>query len=205
VLTDGSGNVTATYAYDVFGALRASTGTGSTEYRFTGQQADAPTGFQYLRARYYDPSTGRFLSKDPFRGLLEKPGSQHRYAYTRNDPVNWVDPTDLRDYTFNWYIGKAATVGSPQSVMAYFQQHPRAIFPFDLGQCDTIQLGARCDLLGAAPFTGVDPVEVTYLDSTSFEFTPWKAISTRPVLPSRLRYTRTVATSISNSTPTVPV
>ncbi len=70
VLTDGAGAVTATYAYDVFGALRSSTGTGATEFRFTGQQQDASTGLTFLRARYYDPATGRFLSKARMSGFL---------------------------------------------------------------------------------------------------------------------------------------
>ena len=54
-LTDSTGTVVATYAYDVFGALRSSTGTADTEYRFMGQQDDATLGYTYLRARYYDP------------------------------------------------------------------------------------------------------------------------------------------------------
>jgi hypothetical protein len=53
--------------------------------------------------------------------------------------------------------------------MAYFQKHPREIFPFDLGQCDTIQLWARCDLR-IIPLT-IDPVQVTAVSKTSFTFT----------------------------------
>ncbi len=63
-LTDGAGNVAATYKYDVFGAVRSSTGTGSTEYRFTGQQTDDETGLVYLRARYYALTQGRFTTRD---------------------------------------------------------------------------------------------------------------------------------------------
>ncbi|MCL4464729.1 MAG: malectin domain-containing carbohydrate-binding protein [Chloroflexi bacterium] len=92
-LTDAAGEVVATYDYDVFGAPRAGTGTGSTEYRFTGQQDDASLGYQYLRARYYDPATGRFISRDPFQGSVGTPGSLHRYAYGLNNPSNYADPT----------------------------------------------------------------------------------------------------------------
>jgi RHS repeat-associated protein len=92
-LTDASGAITATFDYDAFGALRASTGTGATEYRFTGQQDDPALGLQYLRARYYDSATGRFLSRDPFPGLASMPGTQHPYGYALNNPTNFTDPS----------------------------------------------------------------------------------------------------------------
>jgi RHS repeat-associated protein len=79
----------------VFGAVRASSGNATTEYRFTGQQEDATLGLTYLRARYYDPSTGRFLTKDPWRGSPRVPASQHRYAYVQNGPTNAADPSGL--------------------------------------------------------------------------------------------------------------
>jgi RHS repeat-associated protein len=92
-LTDSSGAVTATYTYDVFGAVRSGTGTGSTDFGFAGQQDDPALGYQYLRARYYDPATGRFISKDPFPGVPGNPQSQHAYLYVQNNPINFIDPT----------------------------------------------------------------------------------------------------------------
>lgn len=92
-LTDGTGTITATYKYDVFGAIRSSSGTGSTEYRFTGQQDDAISGYTYLRARYYDPATGRFISKDPVRGLTTEVRTLHPYAYAANSPAVLTDLT----------------------------------------------------------------------------------------------------------------
>ena len=65
-LVDGSGGSTGTYAYDVFGAVQTHTGQ-DTELTFTGEQND-PNGLEYLRARYYDPATGRFLGRDPLGG-----------------------------------------------------------------------------------------------------------------------------------------
>jgi RHS repeat-associated protein len=92
-LTDGTGTITATLGYDVFGAVRATTGTATTEYRFTGQQDDAALGYTYLRARYYDPATGRFLGKDPFPGSAGAPATQHPYSYAFDNPVNYADPS----------------------------------------------------------------------------------------------------------------
>ena len=50
-------------------------------------------GLLYLRARWYDPDTGRFLTKDPFPGLTVFPQTQHPYVYCHNDPVNYTDPS----------------------------------------------------------------------------------------------------------------
>jgi RHS repeat-associated protein len=89
-LADEDGTVTGTYAYDVFGPVRAHTGA-ATEWTYTGEQND-PTGLEYLRARYYDPAVGRFLSADPFAGLLIVPQSLNRYPYVLNNPALYVDP-----------------------------------------------------------------------------------------------------------------
>ncbi len=86
-LTDDTGALTDTYSYDAFGGVRSQTGSSSNEFTYTGEQND-PTGLDYLRARYYDPATGRFLSQDPLPiGNL--------YSYVGNNPVNLVDPYGL--------------------------------------------------------------------------------------------------------------
>jgi RHS repeat-associated protein len=84
-LANASGTVTDTYTYDVFGAVRSHTGTSGTEFTFTGEQTD-PNGLEYLRARYYDPAVGRFLSRDPLGG---------GYPYAGGNPANMTDPTGL--------------------------------------------------------------------------------------------------------------
>ena len=79
--------MTGTYTYDAFGAIRTQTGSSANEFKFTGEQVDS-TGMEYLRARYYDQATGRFLSRDPLRFM-------QRYAYVWNNPVGLVDPYGL--------------------------------------------------------------------------------------------------------------
>jgi RHS repeat-associated protein len=88
--------VVKTYGYDVYGKVTSSSGSAPNEFDFAGQQTD-PTGLQYLRARYYDPGTGRFLSRDP---LSAGPGwSQHPLAYGNGNPARFVDPLGLCGWT----------------------------------------------------------------------------------------------------------
>ena len=49
--------------------------------------------------RWYDPSIGRFISKDPFPGIISEPQSLNWYAYTSNSPTSSTDPTGLAAYT----------------------------------------------------------------------------------------------------------
>nr|MBA2364227.1 RHS repeat-associated core domain-containing protein [Chloroflexia bacterium] len=81
--TDASGATVAKYEYDAFGALRNQTGTASGAFRFTGEQLDL-TGLYFLRAMYYDPAKGRFLSRNPFPGYADDPRTLNPYAYAGN-------------------------------------------------------------------------------------------------------------------------
>jgi RHS repeat-associated protein len=91
-LMDSTGAVTDTYDYDAFGNLVGSTGTTPNVYRYQGEALDAETGLYYLRARYYDPTVGRFLNVDPMTDEGE-----HPYEYADADPVNGHDPTGEQD------------------------------------------------------------------------------------------------------------
>jgi RHS repeat-associated protein len=88
-LTNASGAVVATATYDAYGNLTASTGALSP-MGFSGEYTDAETGFVYLRARYYDPATGQFISRDPLVALTGAP-----YAYAGGSPLNQTDPSGL--------------------------------------------------------------------------------------------------------------
>ncbi len=83
------------YEYDAFGELHSSTGSTANDYLLTGQQYDAATGLYFLRARYYDPAIGRFLSQDPYPVNTGNPMELNRYVYTANNPVNYADPSGL--------------------------------------------------------------------------------------------------------------
>jgi RHS repeat-associated protein len=94
-LTDANGTVTDTYTYDAFGTLVASTGSTPNEYLFTGERFDPNVGFYYLRARYMNPATGRFLTRDTHEGIVFEPATLHKYLYVANNPVNRIDPSGL--------------------------------------------------------------------------------------------------------------
>ena len=94
-LTGASGAVTDTYYNDSFGLPLSSSGATPNDYRFAGEQFDADLGLEYLRARYRDPSRGRFRSSDPFQGMNEDPLSLHKYVYASNDPINKKDPSGM--------------------------------------------------------------------------------------------------------------
>ncbi|MEM6363532.1 MAG: RHS repeat-associated core domain-containing protein [Planctomycetota bacterium] len=66
---------------------------------FKGELTDEVSDLIYLRARYYDPQDGRFLSTDPFEGVVEQPLTRHDYVYAGNDPVNLTDPSGLSTLT----------------------------------------------------------------------------------------------------------
>jgi RHS repeat-associated protein len=65
-------------------------------WQFTGEAWDAGVELLHLRARYYQPEVGRFITKDPWPGDVWRPGALNGYAYVMNDPVNVVDPSGLR-------------------------------------------------------------------------------------------------------------
>jgi RHS repeat-associated protein len=87
-LSTTAGALAQTYTYDSFGKVTASSGSLTNPFQYTGRELDSETGLYYYRARYYDPTTGRFLSEDPiaFRG------GKNFYAYVGNNAVNETDP-----------------------------------------------------------------------------------------------------------------
>ncbi|NJL54065.1 RHS repeat-associated core domain-containing protein [bacterium] len=87
--------MTDTYAYTAFGDLYAQTGTTPNRYLYTGQQFDALTGQYSLRARFYAPGAGRFLSRDVYPVNFRNPIELNRYGYVAGNPMNAWDPSGL--------------------------------------------------------------------------------------------------------------
>jgi len=96
-LTNSTGQVTDSYEYDAFGNSFTKTGTTPNNYLYRGEQYDPDLGLYYLRARYYNPATGRFLSRDPEDGKFADPATLHKYLYAGGDPANRIDPLGRAD------------------------------------------------------------------------------------------------------------
>jgi RHS repeat-associated protein len=88
MLTDASGEVTATFSYAAYGALANRTGSEETPLGYAGQLTNEQSGLQYMRARVYDPRTGQFLTRDPLFWETSMP-----YLYADGNPINNVDPS----------------------------------------------------------------------------------------------------------------
>src|SRR5262249_16647236 len=88
-LSNSSGVLANTYAYDAFGNLTASTGTLLNPFQYTGRDYDAETGLRYYRARYYDPKLGRFINEDE----IGNDEGASLYLYVGNAPTSFTDPT----------------------------------------------------------------------------------------------------------------
>ena len=103
-----AGTLKTGYTYDEFGNIEQ---TGSQTFlndvTFTGSVTDKSTGLQYMNSRFYNPSTGRFLSQDTYTGNPYEPWTQHLYAYSGNNPTSMVDPTG---HFFNLIAGAIGAV-----------------------------------------------------------------------------------------------
>lgn len=109
-LADGLGSITAltnesavpvqTYSYDSFGVSKQTSGFRNS-FMFAGREWDWEAGLYYNRYRYYDPSEGRFISKDPisFAG-----GDVNLFAYVQNNPINFADPNGLEAISETWSL-----------------------------------------------------------------------------------------------------
>ncbi len=103
-ITNSSGTVTGSVTYDGWGNETGTSGSITTPFLYAGEYLDSPSGFYYLRARWYDPATGEFVSLDPQVNNTQAP-----YGYAGNDPVNSTDSSGL-DRTFSY--GCPAYAGS---------------------------------------------------------------------------------------------
>jgi RHS repeat-associated protein len=101
-LTDRHGDIIESYRYDVFGGIFAGITAPYNTVGYTGQHYDDMTGLMDMKARWYDPTVGRFLTEDPWPGDLLSPWTQNRYAYVGNNPLRYWDPTGRTPQDYFW-------------------------------------------------------------------------------------------------------
>jgi RHS repeat-associated protein len=103
LLTDTAGAAVGAFTYDAYGNLTGRSGTATTPLGFAGEYTDAGTGLVYLRARYYDPATGQFISRDPLEAVTGE-----AYGYVSGNPLNATDPTGLCPFCLVVFWGAAS-------------------------------------------------------------------------------------------------
>jgi RHS repeat-associated protein len=106
LITTSAGASQATYTFNPYGKLVASTGSATNPFLFAGQFQDSESLNYYLRARYYDPTTGQFLSRDPATASTREP-----YGYVSDSPLNGTDPSGLDAYPCIEHIGPFPIIG----------------------------------------------------------------------------------------------
>ena len=92
-LVDSTEALTDAYVYTPYGKLSEHNGTSENSFLYTGEQLDKETEDYYLRARYYSPNSGRFLTRDTYDGTMDSPITLNHYLYTGSNPVMYVDPS----------------------------------------------------------------------------------------------------------------
>ncbi|MGH2914361.1 MAG: RHS repeat-associated core domain-containing protein, partial [Solirubrobacteraceae bacterium] len=97
LITDQTGAIAAAFTYSPYGSLAASTGSATSPFGYAGQYTDPESGLLYMRARYYDPTAGQFVTPDPLEPITQKP-----YAYAADDPIDASDPQGLCGSLSSW-------------------------------------------------------------------------------------------------------
>ena len=147
LLTDSSGEATGTFAYGAYGALTGQTGTSRTDLGYAGQFTLGQSGLVYLRARFYDPGTGQFMTRDPLQALTREP-----YVYVGDDPVARIDPSGL--ISVSGVLGTIGEFLEPLNPIKYYEEEIEA-WESGCGYWDSISHGLEGAVVGASDATGI--------------------------------------------------
>jgi RHS repeat-associated protein len=93
---DGSWN--SEIKYTAFGEVRAISGLTPTEYRYTGQLEQNSLGLYFYVARWYDPALAHFVQADAIVPGVGNTKAYDRYAYVKNNPIKYTDPSGHADW-----------------------------------------------------------------------------------------------------------
>jgi RHS repeat-associated protein len=154
---DEDGDVTYAAGYRPFGVVLWEEGSSESSWGFTGEWNDNYIKLTYLRARWYEVETGRFLSLDTIIPDFHSPASIHRYLYAFANPLRYIDPSGhiaCLDEKCNWVVHPGtreiayrnpATHPLPESWWSLPEQRPDYYY-FNVGLSlpDWIMLGGLC-------------------------------------------------------------
>lgn len=117
-LVDTNGTTVAHYEYDPFGNQTVMTGADSESnpFRFSTKYVDSETELSYYGYRYYSPTMGRWLSRDP----IAERGGLHLYGFVNNSPLNSLDPLGLALYAFDGTWNDREKMQRPTNVAKLF-------------------------------------------------------------------------------------
>ena len=146
LVLNANGTVHSEARHYPYGEERWSSGTLPTDYRFTGQRNDSYIKLVHMGARFYDSALGRWISADT---LVPEPGSSqsyNRYAYVRNSPLKFVDPTGHADWVGEGeggviWIPWTPPIGpvGPYNPQASTQQAAKLVIDWFLEQGDDVR------------------------------------------------------------------
>ncbi len=128
-LSGANGFLSFAQSFDSYGKIIAQTGYSDNKYGFAGEMG-APSGLLFLRARYYSPVTGRFITRDPFPGVINQPATLNPYVYALNNPALYTDPSG----EFVLPFIAAAAIGGAISAGANVVGQMLTMGPGDFGQ-----------------------------------------------------------------------
>jgi RHS repeat-associated protein len=139
-LVGASGDLSLTQSYQPFGNRLVASGSVSSTFAFTGEQMDG-TGLVYLRARYYAPAQGRFLSQDVWSGTVSMPSTQHPWLYALANPTTLTDPTGSFP---EWCRSRWTKWGYAKCVLDYYHLEPAGSIFFNGDAVRNVTGGIGC-------------------------------------------------------------
>ena len=137
--TDSVGAAQNRYDYSAFGEEKETEETAENSLRYGGEFYDAELELYYQRARYYEPSTGRFLSEDTYTGAADNPATFNLYAFCNGDPVNYIDPSGHSTKPPAWMDWNDDSIIDTQRDRNYFDKNNDYIADWNQG------IGSKAD------------------------------------------------------------
>jgi RHS repeat-associated protein len=172
-LTDSTGAITDTYDYDAWGNTVNVTGTTANVYLYRGEQYDPDMQLYYLRARYFNPATGRFLTRDTGDGDISLPSTLHSYLYAAGDPVNRLDRSGNDEMVENALLVAAVTLATETTLLELQAATSKSIKCVWCEAFSQLAAGFQVDLLPAGVIPVAETAGRTLCTVTILTTMPW--------------------------------